>query len=51
MNCHGCEEILIGPRQRASNYKRCIEQYYFIFGNKMTFSCMGEPDPQKKSAK
>ena len=27
MNCCGCQELLITPRQRAANCKECIEQY------------------------
>ena len=27
MNCYGCQELLITPRQRVANCKECIEQY------------------------
>ena len=27
MNCYGCQELLITPRQRAVDCKECIEQY------------------------
>ena len=35
MNCYGCQEILITPRQRASYYQGCIEQY---LNNKLEIS-------------
>ena len=27
MNCYGCQELLITPRQRAVDCEECIEQY------------------------
>ena len=27
INCYGCQELLINPRQRAANCKKCIKTY------------------------